>query len=42
MVKVVVVGGGAAGMSATSRARKIKPDAETVILEKSGFVGYAP
>jgi NADPH-dependent 2,4-dienoyl-CoA reductase/sulfur reductase-like enzyme len=42
VVKVIVVGGGAAGMSAASRARRIKPDAETVVFEKSGFVSYAP
>lgn len=39
---MVVVGGGAAGMSAASRARKIRPDAEIVVFEKSGFVSYAP
>ena len=42
MVRVIVVGGGAAGMSTASRARKIKPDAEITVFEKSGFVSYAP
>jgi NADPH-dependent 2,4-dienoyl-CoA reductase/sulfur reductase-like enzyme len=42
VVRIIVVGGGAAGMSTASRARKIKPDAEITVFEKSGFVSYAP
>jgi NADPH-dependent 2,4-dienoyl-CoA reductase/sulfur reductase-like enzyme len=42
VVRVIVVGGGAAGMTAASRARKIRPDADIVVFEKSGFVSYAP
>jgi NADPH-dependent 2,4-dienoyl-CoA reductase/sulfur reductase-like enzyme len=42
MVRVAVIGGGAAGMSAASRARKIRPDAEIAVFEKNGFVSYAP
>jgi NADPH-dependent 2,4-dienoyl-CoA reductase/sulfur reductase-like enzyme len=42
VVNVVIVGGGAAGMSTASRARKINPDAEITVFEKSGFVSYAP
>ena len=42
MVNVAVIGGGAAGMSAASRARKLQPDAEITVFEKSGFVSYAP
>jgi NADPH-dependent 2,4-dienoyl-CoA reductase/sulfur reductase-like enzyme len=42
VVNVVIVGGGAAGMSAASRARKINSDARITVFEKSGFVSYAP
>jgi len=42
VVNVVIVGGGAAGMSAASRARKIDFDARMTVFEKSGFVSYAP
>jgi CoA-dependent NAD(P)H sulfur oxidoreductase len=42
VVNVTIIGGGAAGMSAASRARKLQPDAEITVFEKSGFVSYAP
>ncbi|CUT05288.1 CoA-disulfide reductase [Candidatus Kryptobacter tengchongensis] len=38
--RLVVIGGVAAGMSAASRARRLKPDMEIVVFEKSGFVSY--
>lgn len=38
--RLVVVGGGAAGMSAASAARRVAPDLEIVVLEASGYVAY--
>ncbi len=39
--RIVVIGGVAAGMSAASAARRLKPDYEVVTLEKGEFVSYA-
>ncbi|MGC8631774.1 MAG: FAD-dependent oxidoreductase [Thermoprotei archaeon] len=39
---VVVVGGGAAGMSAASRVRRLDPDAKITVLESTEFVSHAP
>jgi NADPH-dependent 2,4-dienoyl-CoA reductase/sulfur reductase-like enzyme len=39
--RLVVVGGVAAGMSAASRARRLRPDVEIVVLEKGHDVSYA-
>jgi NADPH-dependent 2,4-dienoyl-CoA reductase/sulfur reductase-like enzyme len=39
--RFIVIGGVAAGMSAASRARKLKPDLEIMVFERSGFVSYA-
>lgn len=41
MVKIAIIGGVAAGMSAAAAARREKPDAETVVFEKSEVVSYA-
>lgn len=38
--RLVVIGGVAAGMSAASRARRLRPDVEILVFEKSGFVSY--
>ncbi len=38
--RLVVIGGVAAGMSAASRARRLRPDIEILVFEKSGFVSY--
>ncbi len=38
--RLVVVGGGAAGMSAASAARRVDPDLEIVVLESTGYVAY--
>jgi NADPH-dependent 2,4-dienoyl-CoA reductase/sulfur reductase-like enzyme len=38
--RLVVVGGVAAGMSAASRARRLRPDVEIVVLEKGQDVSY--
>ena len=39
-MKIVVVGGVAAGMSAASQARRRSPAAEVVVYERGGFVSY--
>jgi NADPH-dependent 2,4-dienoyl-CoA reductase/sulfur reductase-like enzyme len=39
--RLIVIGGVAAGMSAASRARKLKPDMEILVFEKGGYVSYA-
>lgn len=38
--RLVVVGGDAAGMSAASRARRLRPDVEIVVLERGDIVSY--
>ena len=40
--RLVVVGGGAAGMSAASRARRLKPDMEITVFEATKMVSHAP
>lgn len=41
-MKAIVVGGGAAGMSAASRIRRLLPNSEIKVFEESGYVSYAP
>jgi NADPH-dependent 2,4-dienoyl-CoA reductase/sulfur reductase-like enzyme/rhodanese-related sulfurtransferase len=41
IMKVVIIGGVAGGMSAATRMRRLDGDAEIVVLEKSGYVSYA-
>jgi len=38
--RLVIIGGVAAGMSAASRARRLNPQMEVVVLEKGDFVSY--
>jgi NADPH-dependent 2,4-dienoyl-CoA reductase/sulfur reductase-like enzyme len=38
--RLLVIGGCAAGMSAASKARRLNPDLEIVVYEKTGFVSY--
>jgi NADPH-dependent 2,4-dienoyl-CoA reductase/sulfur reductase-like enzyme len=38
--RLIVIGGCAAGMSAASKARRVNPDLEIVVYEKTGFVSY--
>ncbi|AKA49500.1 hypothetical protein IX51_10800 [uncultured archaeon] len=40
-MRIVVIGGDAAGMSAASRARKALPDSEVVVYEAGNFVSYS-
>jgi CoA-disulfide reductase len=42
MDKVVVLGGGAAGMSTSSRVRRLNPDAEITVFEETKMVSHAP
>lgn len=39
-MKIVIIGGNAAGMSAASKARRNNAQAEIVVIEKSGTVSY--
>src|SRR5690606_24045974 len=39
-MRIVVVGGVAAGMSAASQAKRRRPDAEVVVLERGPHVSY--
>jgi NADPH-dependent 2,4-dienoyl-CoA reductase/sulfur reductase-like enzyme len=41
-MRVVIIGGGAAGMSAASRIRRLKGDAEIIVIEKTNIVSHAP
>ncbi len=41
-MRVVVVGGGAAGMTAASRIKATKPDWEVIVFEETNFVSHAP
>ena len=40
MARLVVIGGGAAGMSAASAARRVDPGLEVVVCEAGGFAAY--
>lgn len=42
MVRVVIVGGGAAGASAAARARRLDPNAEVVLIERGSMITHAP
>jgi len=42
MEKILVLGGGAAGMSASSRVRRLRPDTEITVLEQTKMVSHAP
>jgi len=41
MTRVVVVGGGAAGMAAASRAKRLRRDYDVVVVEKKRWVSFA-
>ncbi|HEV2785320.1 MAG TPA: FAD-dependent oxidoreductase, partial [Solirubrobacteraceae bacterium] len=38
--RLVVVGGVAAGMSAAARAKRLEPDLDVIVFERSGFCSY--
>lgn len=40
VARLVVIGGGAAGMSAASTARRVAPDLDVVVCEAGGFAAY--
>ncbi|MBP1748723.1 MAG: flavoprotein oxidoreductase [Deltaproteobacteria bacterium] len=40
MERLVVIGGVAAGMSAASSFKRLKPDAEAIVLERDHFISY--
>ena len=40
VARLVVIGGGAAGMSAASAARRVAPELEVVVCEAGGFAAY--
>ncbi len=40
-MKILVIGGGAAGMSAASKIKRENKDYNVTVIEKSGFVSYA-
>ena len=39
--RTVIIGGDAAGMSAATRVRQLRPEAEVVVLERSRFTSYS-
>lgn len=41
-VDVAIIGGGAAGMSAASRIKALRPDWNVMVFEKTDFVSHAP
>ncbi len=40
--RLIVIGGGAAGMSLASRVRRLRSELDIVVFERSGYVSYAP
>ncbi len=41
MTRVVVIGGGAAGMAAASRAKRLNPKMDVVVIERTKWVSFA-
>ncbi len=39
-MKIIIIGGVAAGMSAASKIRRVNPDIEVTVYEKGGFLSY--
>jgi NADPH-dependent 2,4-dienoyl-CoA reductase/sulfur reductase-like enzyme len=39
--RLVVIGGDAAGMSAAAQARRLRPDLDIVVFERSPHTSYA-
>lgn len=40
-MKVVVIGGDAAGMSAASQVKRQKPDWDVIVFERGKYISYA-
>ncbi|MCE4617110.1 MAG: FAD-dependent oxidoreductase [Desulfurococcales archaeon] len=40
-MRIVVIGGGAAGMAAASRAKRLRKEAEVVVVEKTDWISFA-
>ncbi len=40
MATVIVIGGNAAGMSAASQVKRLKPDWEVIVFEKGSYISY--
>lgn len=38
--RLIVIGGTAAGLSAASKAKRLKPELEIKVFEKSGYISY--
>ncbi len=38
--KVIVIGGTAAGLSAASKAKRVRPELEITVFERSGYISY--
>ena len=38
--KLIVIGGTAAGLSAASKAKRLVPDLEIEVYERSGYISY--
>jgi len=41
MARLVVIGGGAAGMAAASRAKRLRKDLDVVVIERTRYVSFA-
>jgi NADPH-dependent 2,4-dienoyl-CoA reductase/sulfur reductase-like enzyme len=39
--RLVVIGGDAAGMTAASQARRLRPDLEIIVVERSPHTSYS-
>ena len=40
-MKILIIGGGAAGMSAASKAKRVDPSSEVIVFDSGNFVSYA-
>jgi len=41
MMKAIIIGGNAAGMSAAAKLKRLQPDSEIIVYEKSNYLSYA-
>ena len=40
-MRVIIIGGDAAGMSAASQVKRQRPEYEVIVFERGGFISYA-